>query len=222
MQSIGSRGRGADSTPFLPALAWVALGCLAAPGSPFSQQIKCWETSEGITECGQQVPPEYSQQGHRVIDPQSGQVEEKQRALTPEELEEARRQRVLEAQRLEEREEQMRLDAVLLDTYPREADLLEARDDRLETVSASVELARQQIEMLEQQAQEFENRQKEYQDRGKDPPPFLQKNLDALIRQIGNKREYVAQKNREYNDIKADFEQKLMRYRTLTDKTAGG
>ena len=221
MQSIGSGSRKADSTPFPLVLAGVVLGCLAVPGPLFAQQIKCWQTSEGTTECGQQVPPEYSQQGHKTIDPQSGRVEEKQRALTPEEAAEVRRQQALEAQRQKEREEQMRLDAVLLETYPREADLLTARDDRLETVSASMELAKQQIEMLEKQAQEVKDKQKEHRDRGESSSSFLQKNLDSLIRQIGSKREYIVQKNREYNDIKTDFEQKLMRYRALTNKTAG-
>ena len=55
-------------------------------------RIKCWTNNEGNRECGDKIPPEYTQQGYKELD-KSGLVrEEKEKVKTKAELEEAKKQ----------------------------------------------------------------------------------------------------------------------------------
>ena len=49
-------------------------------------RMKCWTNSDGIKECGDKVPPEYTQQGYQELGKGGIVREEKGRVKTKEEL----------------------------------------------------------------------------------------------------------------------------------------
>ena len=65
-----------------------ACGLLAAT-LPAQAAIKCWTNKEGVRECGEKVPPEYSQSGFETRNTQGMVTEETERARTAEEIEKA-------------------------------------------------------------------------------------------------------------------------------------
>ena len=48
-------------------------------------RFKCWTNSDGVRECGENVPPEYAQQGHEEINKLGITVDKQERAMTEEE-----------------------------------------------------------------------------------------------------------------------------------------
>ena len=42
-----------------------SLACLISFNA--DARFKCWTNSDGVKECGQNVPPEYAQQGHEEV-----------------------------------------------------------------------------------------------------------------------------------------------------------
>ena len=71
----------------------VVLICAEIP-LPASARIKCWTNSEGVRECGNVVPPEYAQKGHREMSNQGIMIKEVARAKTPEELSREREEQI--------------------------------------------------------------------------------------------------------------------------------
>ena len=65
----------------------LAFAMLIVLSSGAEATIKCWTNSEGVRECGNSIPPEYSQQGHTELNSQGVVIEENERAKTAEELE---------------------------------------------------------------------------------------------------------------------------------------
>ncbi len=57
-----------------------------SPSPPAHARIKCWTNKDDIRECGNVVPPEYSQKGHEELSDQGIVIDRKERAKTPEEL----------------------------------------------------------------------------------------------------------------------------------------
>ena len=52
-----------------------------------SARMKCWTNSEGIKECGDKIPPEYTDQGYQELSKGGIIIDEKERVKTKEELE---------------------------------------------------------------------------------------------------------------------------------------
>ena len=103
-------------------------------------RMKCWKNNEGVTECGDTVPPEFAQKGHKEIG-ESGIVrEEVERAKTPEELAEEKRLAKEEELRLKKEEEKQLKDRILLETFASVEEIENARDDRIQAVEASIAL----------------------------------------------------------------------------------
>ena len=66
--------------------------CLLTPITSAQAAIKCWVNKDKVRECGQSVPPEYSQQRIEVINDKGIVIKVIERTKTPEELAEFRRQ----------------------------------------------------------------------------------------------------------------------------------
>lgn len=84
---------------FVPILSkFSAIGCLAfilsSPQDALAGRIKCWTNDDAVRECGNVIPPQYSQQDHKEINRQGVTVATSRRAKTKDELaEDARRAR---------------------------------------------------------------------------------------------------------------------------------
>jgi len=124
-------------------MQWLLVGgCLVSVIMPTSEiyanQIKCWTNEDGIMECGNVVPPQFTQQGHEVRNQQGLIIEQVKKAKTPEEI--AREQAALLAQQQaeERKRKQAEEDRILLDLFGQQEDIEIAREARLNTIDAQI------------------------------------------------------------------------------------
>jgi len=201
------------------------LSTLAMPLSSVAA-IKCWTNNEGVRECGNMVPPEYAQQESETINEQGITTDIKERAPTKEELEVRRQQQEAEAKRLEEqkrqqaleekrRKEQEAYDRVLLSTFLNEKELLNSRDRKLSAIDATIEITRISIDKLEENLGSEKTRAANFERQGKPIPERSQEDIDSLQKQIDDKRNYIASKEREKQELIDKYAADLKRFREL-------
>lgn len=189
------------------------LGLALSPGA--SAGIKCWTNKEGNTECGDTVPPEYSQQGHKEINKQGIVIDEKERALTEEEIEARERQAAIEAEKKRAMEEQRRQDRILLQTFSTEEDIITARDDKLAAMEAQIKLAESRIEKLQADLDKRVKQAAAAERTGKEPSAALLDDIESLRRQIETNKEFISDTRAEQERIRAEAEADLKRFREL-------
>ena len=59
---------------------------LASFAIPAQARIVCWTNKEGVKECGDKLPPEYAESGHKELDNRGFVVDETAREKTDEEV----------------------------------------------------------------------------------------------------------------------------------------
>jgi len=177
--------------------------------------IKCWTNDEGVRECGQTVPPEYSQQGHKELNKRGIVVDEKDRALTEEEIAEQRRQEELQAQKERKREKQRRLDAVLLQTFSSEEDIIRARDDKIAAMNAQIKLAESRNQKLQEDLDKRLETAASHERAGKQQPKELLQDIESLRRQIQTNDDFIAETRAERERIREEYNADLERFREL-------
>lgn len=178
-------------------------------------KIKCWTNDEGVRECGESVPPEYAQQGHKELNKRGIVVDEKDRALTEEEIAEQRRQEERQARQERKREKQRRLDAVLLQTFSSEKDIIRARDDKIAAMNAQIKLAESRNEKLQADLDKRLETAAAHERAGKQQPKDLLKDIENLRRQIQTNDEFIAGTKAERERIKEKYNADLERFREL-------
>ena len=177
--------------------------------------IKCWTNNEGIKECGNVVPPEYSQQGHEELSEQGVTVSKTERAKTAEELaadEEAKKQQAIREQMAKE---QAAKDRVLLDTFTTEEDLILTRDGKLRAVDTRIVHAKQVTVGLERQREELEEQAANEERAGKSVSDELLADIESVKRQIEEHTAFIKNREQEKTDLRAQFDIDLERYRQL-------
>ena len=197
-------------------LAMVASLCLSVPTYA---RIKCWTNKDGVRECGNVVPPEYSQKGHEELSDQGIVVDKQTRAKTPEELEEDRRLAAIQAEEDRKAREQEIADRVLLDTFASETDLILARDDKLAAIEQTIHVTESRIKKLQKTLNEIMATAAEMERRGKPPSETIQKDIDAVRQQINENRAYIKTLRKEQDAVRNDFKSDLARFKEL--KAAG-
>ena len=117
-------------------------------------RIKCWTNNEGNRECGDKIPPEYTQQGYKELD-KSGLVrEEKEKVKTKAELEEAKKQAENIKKRNEKKKNQKAYDKMLLETYTNVKEIEIARDEKINAIQSTIKLTKKRVSKLQYQLNE--------------------------------------------------------------------
>ena len=177
--------------------------------------IKCWTNNEGVKECGNVVPPEYSQKGHEELSDQGVTVKKTARAKTLEELdaeEEAERQ---QAERERLAKEQAARDRVLLDTFTTEEDLILTRDGKLNAIDTRIAHTRQVTVGLEGQREDLEVEAANLERAGKAVSDELIADIDSVERQIADQMAFIESREQEKIEVRTQFDADLVRYRQL-------
>jgi len=196
-------------------LSVAALSLPIGLSSPAVAGIKCWENDQGVTECGNVVPPEYAQKGHQVKSASGITVEEQERAKTEEELERLRRQEEERKERERIAREKAERDRVLLATFTTESDLLLAKEDKLEAIDARIRQTQGVIEKLETTRDRMQAEAAQQERSGKSVSEELRRDIAEVQRQIEQNRQFIANREAEKREISASFDEDLRRYREL-------
>ena len=187
----------------------------AAVAIPAAAGIKCWTNTEGFKECGNIVPPEYSQQGHEEISEQGVTVSTTTRAKTSEEMaaeEEAKRQQAEQERR---EKEQAAKDRVLLDTFTTEEDLILTRDGKLEAIDNRIAHTKQVTLGLQRQRENLEEQAANEERAGKQVSDELIADIDTLDRQVDEHMAFIKSREQEKVKVGSQFDTDLARYRAL-------
>lgn len=208
--------RTAKILPFL--IGIVAAGGLSASGIA-SAGFKCWTNSEGVRECGNTVPPEYSQKKTETVNDHGVTVDVRERAKTRAELEAERKRLAAERARLAAEQERQRQqeasDRVLLATFVTEQDIVQARDRKLAAISGTVEVSRASIGKLEEKLGDYQRRAGNLERNGRPVPDDLKADMATVKAQIANKEEYITAQQAEMERLRRKYQQDIIRFREL-------
>lgn len=198
----------------LPLLAFTAL-VIAGVSLSGQARIKCWTNKEGVRECGETVPPEYSQKKYQELNERGMVVKENERAKTEEELKEEARQAAIEAEKRRQQEEQAKQDRILLFTYSKVSDIELARDDQLAAIEANIKVTEKRNEKIQEDLDKRTADAAAAERAGKKPNEALLKDIESLKRQIRNNERYIEKRREEMQEIEEEYAVKIKRFKEL-------
>ena len=191
----------------------IAVSLLSGP--VHAAKFKCWTNKEGIRECGNIVPPEYSQQGHDVVNERGITVDRQERALSKEEI--AERERIKAEKEEEERlrKEQEAKDNVLLRTFTTVEEMELARNGRIASVETEMRITRSNMDSTEQQLADLRKQAADIERSGKTVPPPVLERLEATQKKLDDYKRFLAKKEAEKEEIRSIFAADIERYKQL-------
>jgi hypothetical protein len=195
--------------------AVVALAAATITPAGAAGKFKCWTNAEGVRECGESVPPEFSQEGHEVLNTKGDVVSEKERAKTPEEMEEAKKLAAIEKEKKEKEAEAKRQDAILLQTYTRVEDLERVRDEQILSIESTIKVTNARSDKIKTDLDKRVAAAAAEERAGKAPNEKLLANIESLKQQLANNDEFVTKKKTEQETIRADYDQRIARFKEL-------
>ena len=205
-------------TPALITLGLIALSLMVL-SLPAQARIKCWENSDGVMECGEKVPPEYSQKSHKEISNQGITLEESERARTEEERAEDDRLAAIQAEEDRKKAEIEKQDKILLDTYSNTDDIQMTSDGKIAALESTIKLANKRNEKIQANLDKRTATAAAAELAGKQPPEDLLKDIQSLQRQIKNNDKFVVDKQLEQEAIKKEYAYKIVHFKELTGKS---
>ncbi|MBI4694235.1 MAG: hypothetical protein HY749_09440 [Gammaproteobacteria bacterium] len=200
----------------LAALAGTAYAAGNKPAaSSGGKAIKCWTNKEGVRECGNVVPPEYSQDEHEQVSSGGAKVKKTDKARTEAELEAERQAAVQKKAAEDEAHKQAARDKVLLDTYSSEGDLLLSRDGQLANIDSQIKLTESHIDKLHKQQDVLIQQAADDERRGKAVPPKLANSIDDLGKQIEENKQFIVNKGADKDRLREKFDADIKRFHEL-------
>jgi|LNFM01.1.fsa_nt_gb hypothetical protein len=203
----------------VPALLASALilSLLSAP--VLAQKLYRWVDAEGKVHYTDALPPEAVDQARDEINSSGVTVNRVERALTEEERA-AKRIADAEAERQANlKAEQDKMDAALMGSYATEADLARAYRERFDLLDQSLEAARVGIRSQEKSLEDQLAHAASLERGGKPVPATVQSSIAASRKQVEDQREYLRRREAELQNLQAEYDRILQRYRLLK---AGG
>jgi hypothetical protein len=203
----------------VPALLTSALilSLLSAP--VLAQKLYRWVDAEGKVHYTDALPPEAVDQARDEINSSGVTVNRVERALTEEERA-AKRIADAEAERQANlKAEQDKMDAALMGSYATEADLARAYRERFDLLDQSLEAARVGIRSQEKSLEDQLAHAASLERGGKPVPATVQSSIAASRKQVEDQREYLRRREAELQNLQAEYDRILQRYRLLK---AGG
>ena len=200
-------------------LAFAATFALGVSPEVAAKRIKCWTNDEGVRECGNFVPPKYSQQGHREIGKHGLTVSSQKRAKTQAEVdaerEASRKKKEREKREAQLAREQATRDRVLVDTFTTEEDLHLAHQGRLAAIDSRVKHTRQLIDGLKVDLSNLRKQAAREERSGKAVPDTLSKRISGNTQQISQHLNFIAERQAKKAELELQFQKDLARYRHL-------
>lgn len=178
-------------------------------------RIVCWTNKDGVKECGDRIPPEYSQKEHQELNEQGLVIDETARAKTDEELAAEKKQAEMEAEKERQAAEKAKEDKILLDTFSNVDDINMARDGKLAALETSISLAQKRNEKLQGDLDKLVAQAAAQERAGKTPAEDLVKDIDATRRQINNNNDFIANKRSEQEAVKEEYASHVERFKEL-------
>ncbi|WP_006788753.1 DUF4124 domain-containing protein [Thiorhodospira sibirica] len=180
-----------------------------------SAQMHRWVDAQGRTHYADTPPPDAVGYERHLLDQQGIIRQSIERAKTPEEIRHERRITEEQRRREQERVEQRRQDAILLKMFDTERDIEIARADRLSIVETNIQITDEKLSSLHAQWAQHKRRIEAYENSGQQVPDDWREEGTSLQRQIAEHEQYRNSRARERDNIQAQFDADLQRFREL-------
>lgn len=183
------------------------LAVLTISSSAYAADLFRWQDEQGNTHYTDQVPPQYLEQGYRVISEQgltirtiksAAEIESTQKPVTPE----IPKQQTAQDQRL-------------LMTYSSEDEIIATRDRKLADTEAMMNLTRETISLLDVQFRELAKKAGDFEKKGEAVPEPLLKQISITKKKIEKHQLSVEQGSANMAKIKQELDETQRRYRQL-------
>jgi len=187
-------------------VSFVFMSCCLA--NTAGANIKCWTNEDGIKECGNKIPPEYSQ-GASVKISRGGVVIGEEAAAKS--LETIRKEKEASIKA----EESLKADQALLKTFSSTEDLILARDRKVDQIDQEIILLESRIIKLEENLQKVRLRIDANEKESLPGDDDLDENAQLILRQIRESQQFINTKENEKNDISLQFAKDIDRFNKL-------
>jgi len=178
-----------------------------------SARMKCWTNSEGIKECGDKIPPEYTQQGYQEISKGGVVLEEKERIKTKEELKKAKKEAAIIAREKDEERNKKAHDKMLLETFASIEEIEAARDQKIEAVESTIKITQKRIIKLEYLLDDELNENTVNKQIDGENKKF--NNAESLKEQIFDNKKFIKNKIDEQGKMKKTYMEYISRFKKL-------
>ncbi len=187
-------------------VSFIFMSCCLA--NTAGANIKCWTNEDGVKECGNKIPPEYSQ-GASVKISRGGVVIGEEAAAKS--LETIRKEKEASIKA----EESLKADQALLKTFSSTEDLILARDRKVDQIDQEIILLESRIIKLEENLQKVRLRIDANEKEDIPGDEDLDKNAQLILRQIRESQQFIKTKEKEKNDISRQFAKDIDRFNKL-------
>lgn len=198
-------------------LALFSIICVTAQPL-YANNIKCWINQDGVYECGNHIPPDYSQKGFFEYDKSGHKIKEVPRAPTHEEIAEQKRQ---EQEKLL-REEEAKRDISFLNLFANERDIELARKATLTSIAGQIQSINTIFNGLKHNLKDLENSYKRSKEIGvsKRQLNIIQKNINRIKKRLKDTEDNLQHMRQERDDTNQEYDAYVQQYREI--KRRGG
>ncbi len=186
----------------------------------YGAQIQCWINSDGITECGNYVPPHYSQKGFTEYNEQGIKIREIAAALTAEEIAEKERQR----EEKRRRQEQLKKDRALVDIFGTERDIELARKAVLTTIDGQIQSLQTIFDGLKRNLKDLEDsfvRSKHHPSVSTRQLIGIRRNINRIKKRITDTKDTLQNMRQERIDTNKEYDAYVQQYREIVERWDG-
>jgi len=177
-----------------------------------------WVDAKGKVHYSDQVPPEEAQHERKIIDSKSGRtIDTIERNKTLEELQELKRLQKIRAEEREREEQRRYKDRVLLLTYQSTAEIVAARDTKIQTIENTIENVLGTRKSQKGRLNEARNRAADFERSSRPIPKKVLDDIKMLRAQIKKSDQYISNKRQEQEQIRKEFAGYISRYNELTE-----
>ncbi len=176
-------------------------------------RMKCWKNSDGVKECGDKVPPEYTQQGYQELG-KGGIVRDKtDRVKTKEELKKEKHEAAAKAKKQKELKNKKAQDKMLLETFTTIDEIKVAQQQKIDAIGSTIKIIRKRIVKLQYSLDdELDENSIDKQIDGKEKKIG---NAELLKKQIAENKSYIKKKIDEKEKIKERYSKYIIRFKEL-------
>ena len=179
-------------------------------------RMKCWTNSDGVKECGDKVPPEYTQQGYQELG-KGGMVREKtDRVKTKEELKKEKIEAEAIFREKEKIKNQKARDKMLLETFTSVEEIKSAQEQKIQAVESTIKITRKRIIKLQYLLDdEIDNNSVDKQIDDEDDEETSKNDTESLKKQISENKNHIKKKIEEQKKIKKTYSEYIVRFKEL-------
>jgi len=181
--------------------------------------IKCWTNDDNVRECGNVVPPQYSQKGHAELNSEGMVVKEVAPAKSKEEI--AEEQRKEEEKR--KCQEQATRDQGLLNLFSKAEDIEVARQAIVSTIDGQINSIQTIVDSLQKNLQELERNFDESQNNPDVPESqreTMKRSIENAKQRIKDNQDTLDTRVKEREDANKEYDVYTQRFKEIRARRA--